>query len=374
MKIAFFTETYLPNIDGVVTSILRTSNELKKEGHQIIVLTAGEKRKDTKFDGNPVHYFKSLPFPPYPTYKLALFPMREAEEIVRKFNPDIIHTHGMGPMGIVALLIAKRLGKKVVGTMHTNIQEATHYVSRFKIVQRVAKRIAWRYLKWYFNQCDAVIAPSKYMEKECIVHGIRRVYAISNGIDLRFLKPGKRRLWADKTVALYMGRIVKEKNLDVVIKAAKRVEQKIPNIRFVIVGSGPAEEYYKKIVRKQNIEPLFVFVSGVQPNEVLTFYQNADIFVFPSIFETQGLAGIEAMACGLPVAGADYLAIPEFVKNGKTGYLFNPKNVKECAEAVIKAIQNRKKMKKNAINYAKLYEVKKNASRLLNLYKHVNSQ
>jgi len=101
---------------------------------------------------------------------------------------------------------------------------------------------------------------------------------------------------------------------------------------------------------------------------VLTFYQNADVFVFPSMFETQGVSGIEALACGLPVAGADYLAIPDFVKNGKTGYLFRPKSVSECTDAVVKAIRNRKRIRNNAIRFAKRYELKANVTKLIRLY------
>ena len=376
---AFFTETYLPNIDGVVTSIVRTKNELERRGCNLVILTAGERRRTARPDGNgkngtPVHYFKSLPFPPYPTYKIALFPQREAEGIVRSFRPDVIHTHGMGPMGVVALLTARRLKKRIIGTLHTNIQEATHYISRFKIVQGVAKKVAWRYLRWYFNQCDAVIAPSDYMKKECERHGIRNVHAIPNGIDTGYFKPGKRTIWKDRTVALNVGRIVKEKNLDVLIKAAKGIQREVPNILFVVVGSGPAEGYYEKLVKKHGIESLFTFVSGVQPDGVLTFYQNADVFVFPSMFETQGVSGIEALACGLPVAGADYLAIPDFVKNGKTGYLFRPKSVNECTRAVVKAIRNRKRMRNNAIRFAKRYELKANVTELVELYGSVTGK
>ena len=113
------------------------------------------------------------------------------------------------------------------------------------------------------------------------------------------------------------------------------VSEKIKNVHFTIVGGGPALDYYKDMVKKEGVSHLFTFVGPVSPEETVNYYHDADIFVFPSIFETQGLSGLEAMACGLPVAGSNYLAIPDFVKNGHNGYLFDPFDPDDCARSVV---------------------------------------
>lgn len=408
MRIAFFTDTYLPNIDGVVISITNTKHELEKMGHKVFVFAPSpsikiENGKNKKNKEKDTFLYPAIPFIPYPQYKLAFFTYG-IREILKRKKIDIIHSHGMGPMGMAALYCAKRTKKPIVGTLHTNIQEATHYITKIKKAQKFLKNVAWQYLRLYYNECDAVIVPSEYMKKECERHGIKNVCVIPNGIYLeRFLgrkgreKEGKRReirekeekrekeenaklKWKNNIVVLYVGRLVREKNLDVVIKAAKLLERegkiKVGNkyIHFVIVGGGPAEEYYKSLTTKYKVGHLFTFVGRVEHEEVVKYYRNADVFVFPSKFETQGLSGIEAMACGLPVAGARFLAIPDIVKDGFNGYLFSPNSAKDCMRALLLTIKNKKRLRKNAIKTAKKYSVEKCTQQHLSLYNSLINQ
>lgn len=374
MKIAFFTETYLPNIDGVVTSILSMRAELEARGHEVFIFTVGDKRAKGRNNDPKVKYFSSVPFPPYPSYRLAILP-RGVREVLEKEDVDVIHTHGMGTMGIYAVYCAKMLGKPLIGTMHTNIQEATHYVSNFKPVQRILKRIAWRYLRTYFNSCDAVIAPSDYMARECRKHGIKKVVAIPNGVDLGYFKPaGKRTRWKKNEVVLFVGRLVREKNLDVLIRSAPIVSKRIKNVRYVIVGGGPAEKYYKDLAKSVGVSHLFEFVGAVPTKAVLQYYQNADVFAFPSVFETQGIAGIEAMTCGLPVIGARYLAIPDIVNDGKNGYLFSPRNPKDCARATLATLAHRKRLSRKSRQSVIKYSVSNTVGQLLALYRRAGKK
>lgn len=388
MRIAFFTDTYLPNIDGVVVAILNTRKVLEKFGHKVLIFTTkegvlgdvwqrgkGRKGQNTGKEKDPnVFRYPSIPFAPYPQYRLAIH-AHGARAVLKRKGVDIIHSHGMGPMGMAALYCARRLGLPIVGTLHTNIQEATHYIWKYKtaqkIVKKLAKSAAWRYLRLYYNQCDMTLVPSQYMEKLCRRHGIRNVHAMSNGIDLRRFKPGRRTRLKDRIVALYVGRLVKEKNLDVVIKAARHVEERIPNIHFMIVGGGPAMDYYKELTTKYRVGHLFTFAGFVPFEDIVSYYHNADVFVFPSVFETQGLSGLEAMATGLPVAGARALAIPDFVKDGYNGYLFSPRDVRGCAEAIVKTIKDRKRLRKGAIETARKHSLKECTNALVSIYESI---
>jgi len=367
LKIAFFTDTYLPNIDGVVISILNTKKQLEKLGHEVIIFASGDREAKKKNKDKNVFYYPSIPFAPYPQYKIAIF-THGARGLLQKKRVDIIHSHGMGPMGMVAIYCSKMLGKPVVGTLHTNIQDATHYIASFKTAQEFLKQFIWKYLNVYYNQCDKTIVPCEEIARLCRENGIKNVVVSPMGIDIKKFKPKGARKKGERINILYLGRIVKEKNLEVVIKSSLVVAEKIKNVHFTIVGGGPAENYYKDMVKKEGVNHLFTFEGPVKPEETIKYYHNADVFVFPSIFETQGLSGLEAMSCGLPVAGANYLAIPDFVKNSYNGYLFDPFDSDDCAQSTVKTIEERKRLRKGAIATARKYSVDKCTNTLLDIY------
>ncbi len=373
MKIAFFTETWYPNVDGVVVALSNTKERMEKLKNEIIIFAAGTPDLKKRRKNKDVYIFPSVDFIPYPTYKIAIFPYPDAEDIAKKERIELVHSHGMGPMGLAALYVASILNKPLIGTLHTNIQEATHYVIPIKPMQKIMKNIAWRYLRWYYNQCDKVIVPSEYMKKECEANGIKNVVAISNGIDLNRFRPGKKTIWLDRTVILYTGRLVKEKNLEVVIKAAHRVRKEIPNALFVVIGNGPMGEVYKEMAKKHKVDDVFLFINGVKHKDIVQYYQNADVFVFPSMFETQGLSCLEALACGLPVAGADYLAIPDLVKDDYNGYLFKPHDVKGCANAILKCVKNKKRLGRNTLKIAREHSIDKSINKQLAIYRELLS-
>ena len=363
----------MPNIDGVVITLVNFKKELEKRGHELFIFTAGDKKAKEQNKDKKVFYYTSIPFAPYPDYKLAIMPYISEREI-RKNNMDIIHSFGMGTIGMAAVTCSKLTGLPLIGTMPTNIQEATHYISKNKRIQNLAKSIAWKYMKLYYNQCDKTLVLSEAVAKLCRENGIKNVEVTPWGVDLKRFRPGPERRRKNKNErinVLYLGRIVKEKNLDVVIKSSLMVAEKIKNVHFTIVGGGPAEDYYKKMVKEGGVEHLFTLVGRVKPEKTVDYYHDADIFVFPSIFETQGLAGLEAMACGLPVAGADYLAIPEFVKDGYNGYLFDPFDADDCANKIVDTIEERKKLRSGAIATARKYSVEKCTDIMLDAYYRV---
>ena len=128
MRIAFFTDTYLPNKDGVVSSIVSTRLALEAMGHEVYIFASGS-RKDKKENKDPrVHYFASTAFRPYPDYKIALFPFLASGKL-RRYGIDVIHTHGIATMGLASLQASVRNGLPVIGTFHTMLPDATHYLS-----------------------------------------------------------------------------------------------------------------------------------------------------------------------------------------------------------------------------------------------------
>ncbi|MFH1447718.1 MAG: glycosyltransferase [Candidatus Micrarchaeota archaeon] len=373
MRIVFFTDTYLPNKDGVVTSMITAKTQLEKLGHEVYIFCSGSRKSKKENMDERVFYHTSVPFKPYPDYRIAIFPFL-SETNVKKLKPDIIHCHGLATMGLAAAWTARRLNIPLVTTFHTLIPEAVHYVAKGKTMRRLTKNMAWGYLHWLLSQSDIVISPSDVIKSVLLEHDIKSE-VVPTGINVRRFNVDidgsgirKKLMLQDKNVVLHVGRLVKEKNLDVVIKASLMVSEEMPNTKFVVAGMGPALKYYKKLVKDMSVENLFIFKGYLKRDQLAKYYAASDIFAFPSKFETQGLVALEAMACGKPVAGADYLAIKDLIKDGYNGYLFDPDDPEDCAEKIIRTIRERKKMKMTARKTAERYSVELCVKRLIGVY------
>jgi 1,2-diacylglycerol 3-alpha-glucosyltransferase len=375
MRIAYFTETYLPNKDGVVTSILTFKKALEGMGHEIFIFAAGD-RKTKKENKDPkVFYYSSTPFKPYPMYRIALFPFTSQSK-VKKLGVELVHSHGMATMGLAAVEAAKFNKLPLVATFHTMIPSATHYVSKAKVVKELAEKFAWRYLVWYYKKCDAVVAPSVVIKEMLEERGLTGVHVIPTGVDIRKFNPENdgrvmRKEWGMERnkIILNVGRLVLEKNLDTLIKSSLLVLEEFSDARFVIVGEGPATNYYKKLVSKTGVGKWFKFINEVVPEEKMPLvYAAADVFAIPSKFETQGIVVQEAMASGKPVVGADYLALREIIRDGYNGYKFNPDDPEECAEKIIKALKKEKELGANARKSAESFSVENCARKMAELY------
>ncbi len=359
-------------MDGVVRSILQTREQLETLGDEMFIFTCGSKETILSNKDPNVFYYDSIPFTPYPNYRFAINPYPSASIIDSK-KVQIIHSHGMGAMGIAALRIARKRRLPLVGSFHTYIQYATHYISNRTTIKNIAGRVAWKYLRWYYNKCDVIVVPSKTTMNLLSERGFRNIKVVSNGIDLdrfKLIVPDRSKfgLSDDDAVFLFVGRLVVEKNLDVLIRASRRVLKKIPNAKFVIAGEGPAKHHYEQLVSEQKMNKRFAFLGFVPESDLISLYKCADVFVFPSKFETQGLSGIEAMASGLPVCGADYLSIKEIVKPGVNGDLFNPDDPGDCAEKMIACYENKDAYSKSALRLSKKYSIDKTTQKLRSIY------
>ena len=230
-----------------------------------------------------------------------------------------------------------------------------------------------KYLKWYFGLYKTVTSPSRYTSSILSSQGIHSA-VVPNGIDTgRFnLKANSERFKKrfslyGKTVFMHVGRLVFEKNIDLLIESALLVKEEVPDAVFVIVGSGPAKEQYKSRVREKGLESLFVFTGFVPDEELPEAYSACDVFAFPSKFETQGLVALEAMACGKPVACASKSATSELISEGKNGFSFSD-SPDDCAQKLILCSQSSKKMASFARKKAEEYSIEKCTSKMLKAY------
>lgn len=315
MRVAMFTETYLPNTDGVVTSIVTCKENLEDRGHRVAVFAPGQERRS---EGD-VHYFRSREFKAYPDYRMPLY-RSELGDIVEEFSPDVIHSHGTFFMGLKAVLSARKLDAPLVYTYHTNIHDAKHYVTE-RISDRAFDKLVWTGLRWYFRRADAVIAPSQTtanMLADRAGDSVDQLAVVPNGVDTdRFHPAATTGLdLPDGPCVLTVGRVAKEKDVDQVVRTAKLR----PDLSFLIAGKGPYLDDLQAFAKRTGADNVD-FLGYVPDEDLPGLYAASDVFFTASTFETQGLAVLEALASGVPVVAPDIPVFREAVDPGKNGLL-----------------------------------------------------
>ncbi|MDD5502492.1 MAG: glycosyltransferase [Candidatus Thermoplasmatota archaeon] len=380
MRIGIFTETYIPNTDGVVTSILSFQHELEKRGHDVYVFAPGKENAD----GLTTFWYKSTGMKEYPEFPIAVYPSigrSRSLKLVKEKGIEIIHIQSPGLIGYRGVRTAKKLRLPAVITYHTSLTELAGYlppVKKFPKLDGPMRPLIWRASAWFFYQCEAVIAPSEAIKNEILENcgkWVKKIFVVPTGVNIQRFSgaTGKevreKHGLGKKKVILHVGRVVREKRIETIISAAPYVLKYAPDAMFLIVGKGPAMAEYKRLVEQKGLSESFIFTGYVPDEDLPKYYAAADAFAIASDIETQGLVVLEAMAAGRPVAAANARALPEFVKEGENGALFKPRNPRSCAGAIVRVLKNSKQLRKNAKKTALNYSREKCADRLMAVYK-----
>ncbi len=380
LKIAFYTDTYLPAVDGVVASILNAKEELERRGHKVYVFTSGHSiAKPMTEIGKNVYAVHGVRFKAYPQYRLALFPFLTSQKL-NSIKPDIVHAHTPFMMGLSALAMARVNKIPIVGTFHTFFthKSVVEQYAGSQIAQRVMMRTAWPYARFFFRRCNLTIAPSRSTEKILNMHNITNTVTVPNGVDTRRFNPRNsgvaiRKRMTDggkQKIVLYVGRMSREKRIDVILKAARMLDR--PDIRFVFVGTGPAAHYYQHMAIDYKLKDNVRFTGFVSQEELPKYYAAADVLCTASTFETQGIVLLEALASGKPIIGPSRLAIKEIIKSGRNGETFTAGDALSLARKIEKVLGHIRAYKET-VKTAELYSIRNATDTLLNVYKDVIS-
>ena len=358
MRIAFFTDTYLPNKDGVVVSLLNLKKELEKK-HKVYIFTPSPDGVERYEEG--IFYFKSAPFPPYPQYRISFPNFPKVVEMAKDLEIDLLHNHGIALTSWACLAASKALKIPSITTFHTDIAKTTHYISENIFVEKISSKLAWKYLKFLYSKFDLVTAPSKFAVAQLKRIGINSIY-LPNGIKLSNFKTSKKR----ENYLLHVGRLVKEKEVDFIFPCIKKYNSSNRDkIHLKIIGRGPAEDYYKEKAKEYGIEEFVEFLGFVPNKELAKIYSRARATLFLSTFDTQGLVVLESLASGVPVIYRNNTAAAEISKKLKLGF-------SRCS-SFEKAYRRSKKIKsKECREIAKSYDIKKVVKKLLHLYKFIS--
>lgn len=329
MKIAYFTDTYEPQINGVVTSIKLSAQHLRKNGHEVYIFCPSGSRKN-KYT-LPIF---SKQFKNYPEYKVS-FPFFDLIKKVKEIKPDVFHIHTPATIGVAGLTIAKLLDIPIVTTYHTLLKDYMSYITS----EKLGNQFVDTYTSWFFNRCSIIISPSTPIKKILIKNGIKKpIIILPTPIDASIINKKSKRKNRKFTI-LHVGRLCKEKRIEIVLDAFKDVSEKI-DARLVITSTGPDEKKLKNLARSLNISKNVKFTGYLPVERLKELYSTADVFVTASDTETQGLVILEAMVNGCPVIARNALGFKDVIKNRKNGILFDKKN--ELSEKIIMLFKNKK--------------------------------
>ncbi|BAQ61179.1 glycosyltransferase [Geminocystis sp. NIES-3708] len=369
MRIALFTETFLPKVDGIVTRLKHTVEHLQKQGDEVLIFSPEGGLKEYK--GAKINGIKGIPLPLYPELKLAI-PNPSINFALQRFKPDLIHVVNPAVLGIGGIYYAKKLDIPLIASYHTHLPQYLHHYNLGAL-----EGILWELLKLAHNQAQLNLCTSTAMVDELVNHGIEKVDLWQKGVDTDSFHPSlassemRNRLSQgnpDAPLLLYVGRVSAEKEIDKI----KPVLESIPDARLAIVGNGPAKDELEQLFANTNTN----FVGYLHGQELGAAYASADAFIFPSSTETLGLVLLEAMAAGCPVIAARRGGIPDIVTDGINGYMFNPDDAQGAIAATQRLLAHqdeREKLRQNARLEAEKWGWSSATAQLRNFYQGVVS-
>ena len=331
MKIAFFTETFLPKVDGIVTRLTKTIEFLTKNGDEVIVFCP-EGCPDS-YKGATIVGVAAMPLPLYPELKLGL-PGPAVSDKLEEFKPDLVHVVNPAVLGLGGIWLAKTNNIPLIASYHTHLPK---YLEHYGM--GMLEPLLWELLKAAHNQALLNLCTSTAMVNELEDKGIQRTALWQRGVDTENFRPELRsekmreklfgKYQNTDSLLIYVGRLSAEKQ----IERIKPVLDNIPGACLALVGDGPYRGQLEKIF--ENTKTNFVgYLSG---EELASAYASGDIFLFPSSTETLGLVLLEAMAAGCPVIGANKGGIPDIINNGINGCLYNPDEKDNGERSLIEA-------------------------------------
>jgi len=345
MKIAIVTDTYFPRINGVSVSTRIFAREFSRQGHEVHVHAPA-----FPYEGEDSEPFKVIRYPSLylafdPEDRMAYGFRKQAKAFIGE-NYDIVHTQTPFVLGQLAVKWARKSGAKVVHTYHTFYRAYTEYYFWY-LPRRLKNYGAEWFSKRYCNSCDLIIVPAEQMAREVASYRVKSPIAIipTGVVPSQFKgKDGpkfraKMGFSKKEKLLLYVGRLAEEKNIDFLLRVFARVAFEFCDARFVIAGSGPALGKLKELAVQLGVGEKTHFLGYIKGNFLRDCYAAADLFLFASVTETQGLVVLEAMAAGVPVVAVDRMGVKDIFSRQRGGITTEPVE-EEFFQAVSKMLKN----------------------------------
>jgi glycosyltransferase involved in cell wall biosynthesis len=339
LRVALVTETYPPEVNGVAMTLGRMVDGLRRRGHFVqLVRPRQPGDAGASVDSGEELLVRGLPIPGYGGLRFGLPAGGALHRHWLRQAPDIVHIATEGPLGRSAIGAARALRLPVTSGFHTNFDA----YSRHYGIGWLRKSIT-HYLRGMHNRTDTTLVPTQSLARELAEQGYRNLAVISRGVDVRLFNPARRSAalrasWGvppDGLVVSYVGRIAREKNLDLVLSAFAAIKAAVPDARLLFVGDGPMRKPIEARHRGH------IFAGTRRGTDLAEHYAASDLFLFPSLTETFGNVTAEALASGLGVVAYDCAAAADLIEDGSNGRLVRPGDATGFVDAAVALASHR---------------------------------
>lgn len=370
MKIAIFTDTFDPDINGVARTLKRFTDYLSEQGIQYKVFAPQSDGKN-EYVSSHIHRFKSLSFFLYPECRLAFPNIHQIKSELLEFSPDIIHVATPFNIGLCGTYYAKKLDIPLVGSYHTDFDRYLQYYNL-----AFFSKIQWKYMNWFHKPFKKLFVPSMDTLEGLKRHGFTNMEIWGRGIDCNLFHPNYNQQAVRekhgihrKYLLTYVGRLAPEKDLKTLMRVIKSTPSELnKQIQWLIVGDGPL----RAELENEALENV-MFSGYLKGKELAEIYSASDLFIFPSPTETFGNVVLEALASGTPVIGVNAGGVRNLIQSGVNGYLCEPGNAGQLTDMIVTVLNDddlRKQMGIEGRKFANLQKWDQIFDNLLSHYAH----
>jgi len=371
LRIGIFSDTYVPEMNGVATAVKGLVTGLRELGHEVTIVAP---HHPDEVQEERIIRLRSTAYPVQPEWPIVFPPSPRKLVQLSRADFDIIHAHGIN-MPMIAWVLARSFSRPMVMTYHTRMRDYIHYYPWYPTLSwfldearwysqgtragsRFSRRwrrrldsgttaIAERFDVWLANRAHQVIAPAEPIAEELREMRVSRpIRVVHNGIDIESFTGSRPDPFPALGIPqgvprlLTISRLGKEKSVDVLLQNFKLIHDQLPQARLVIAGDGPERENLEELAKDLDLADSVTFTGYVSRDEVASYYHNAHLFVFASTSETQGMVALEAAASGLPIVARARMGITRCVVDSKSGYLVDPEDPVAFRDAAIELLHD----------------------------------
>lgn len=350
MRILMFSHGYLPTLSGVTLVVQKIARSMVQRGHEVTVVTASEKHLPYNSEDQGVRLQRvwGIPNPFWWEGPIPILGPSAIRKLAEQFRPDVIHTHEN--VVLSNLLLQVKWGKSrpvIISSCYSLPSYVTQYL-HFGWLESRYEALAWKVAIGNLNQFEHVVFCTRTHERDFLAHGLHPpTTVISNGVNIQRYNPEKepgeeietRYHLPPAPRILSVGRLMKDKKLDLLIHAMRHVcDQR--EAHLLVVGRGSERPRLKALIQQLNLEPYIHLLGYVPEQDLPGLYRTCDLFAIPSLVEVQSLPALQAAVTGLPIVAANSAALPELVRDGENGFLVHPLNAQELGDAILQILNH----------------------------------